>query len=110
MLLPFNIGTASGCQTLERLAANAIMLSNAAAGPNGRPNSAAAAEVPAGYLRKGEKRRLGGVAHFLGCTGDSVCLSASRAALSHRFSTKPNPHVKNTIKKTVSILMRCPPF
>jgi hypothetical protein len=80
MLLPFNIGTASGCQTLERLAANAIMSSNAAAGPNGRPNSAAAAEVPAGYLRKGETRRLGWFAHFLGCTGDSVCLSASRAA------------------------------
>src|SRR5262249_11589091 len=81
MLLPFNIGTASGCQTLERLAANAIMLSNAAAGPNGRPNSAAAAEVPAGYLRKGETRRLGWFAHFLGCTGDSVCLSASRGGL-----------------------------
>jgi len=76
MLLPFNIGTASGCQTLERLAANAIMSSNAAAGPN----SAATAEVPAGYLRKGETGRLGWFAHFLGCTGDSVCLSASRAA------------------------------
>src|SRR5262249_34081870 len=34
MLLPFNIGTASGCHTPERLAANAIMSSNAAAGPN----------------------------------------------------------------------------